>query len=79
MRQKLADSEKAKKQLQTELAIRDRTIQQLKSVNLSFDLSFLLEHKYPKLIASFTGAQFMLCVTESSETDLHLVSCVLCL
>lgn len=39
LRQKLSDAEKAKKQLQSEVASRERSIQQLRTVSDSFSLS----------------------------------------
>lgn len=39
LRQKLSDAEKAKKQLQSEVAVKERSIQQLRTVSDSFPLS----------------------------------------
>lgn len=70
LRQKLADVEKAKKQLQSDLTNRDRTIQQLKVVRQSvFHFSFY-QNKSLKALSLFalkSSTLILLCAIKQSN------------
>lgn len=59
LRQKLSDAEKAKKQLQSEVASRERSIQQLKTVSDSFPLSpFTVLKLHENLVVTSSSISF---------------------
>lgn len=85
LRQKLADTEKAKKQLQSDLASRERTIQQLKVVKQSSFHFSIYQKKSLRLELSLpwkSSTLFLLCASNQSHKlpfdCLHTASILMC-